>query len=279
MFMTRPNKWGLRIDIEDASLACTHADPNSVHYKLSTHAVLVFFATEPQWQISLNSDKKRTGIIPSGSIEIVPAQSEVIASWASYKHSLRLDITPGRLQRLAGMEFGKDTFELHPTLIGAVDSKAYKLGCWIRSEMQNEYLLSKEALDSLTTYFAIHLLRSYSSLGIRPSMKINGGLTPLVWRTVNDFIQAHLAEALTLERLASIAQLSPTHFGRAFKQTAGQSPHQFVIATRLAYARSLIETTDLPIGMIAKSAGFSSNSHMTATMNRLWNITPRRLSK
>ncbi len=127
MFMTRPNKWGLRIDLEDASLACTHADPNSVHYILSTHAVLVFFATEPQWQISLNSDKKRTGIIPSGSIEIVPAQSEVIASWASYKHSLRVDITPGRLQRLAAMEFGKDTFELHPTLIGAVDSKAYKL--------------------------------------------------------------------------------------------------------------------------------------------------------
>ncbi|MCW8060421.1 helix-turn-helix domain-containing protein [Agrobacterium tumefaciens] len=279
MITARPNKWGSRIELEDASLACTHADPNSVHYKLSTHAILVFFTTEPQWQIALNSDQKRTGIAPAGSIEIVPAQSEVIARWAAYKHSLRLDISPGRLQRLAGMEFGKDTFELHPSVIGVIDDKAHTLGRWIRSEMQNEYLMSKDALDSLTTYFAIHLLRNYSSLGIRSSFRINGGLTPRVWRTVNDFIQAHLAEPLSLERLATIAQISPTHFGRAFKQTTGQTPRQFVITARLAYARNLIETTDLPMGMIARSAGFSSNSHMTATMNRLWNVTPRQLTK
>ncbi|WP_447410686.1 helix-turn-helix transcriptional regulator, partial [Clostridium perfringens] len=81
------------------------------------------------------------------------------------------------------------------------------------------------------------------------------------------------------ERLASITQLSPSHFLRAFKQTTGQTPYQYVIAARLAYARNLIINTDTTLGLIAKAAGFSSNSHMSATMQRIWNTTPSEIRK
>lgn len=270
----RPEKWGPTAKLDGATVACTHAGPNSIQFAPPAHAALVFFTTEPQWQIALNSDRKIVDIAPMGSLEIVPAQSEVFAGWTAQKHSLRLDIDPARLQRLAGMEFDRETFELRPPKPGLVDEKAHTLACWMRHEIQNSELGAKENLDALATIFSLHLLRNHSSLKDRPAQVFNGGLQARTWRRVNDFIQEHLSEPLSLERLAAIANLSPSHFMRAFKRTTGQSPHQYVISSRLSYARSLIVNTHTPLSQVAKFAGFSNHSHMTAVMQRTWGTTP-----
>ncbi|MFB9948981.1 helix-turn-helix domain-containing protein [Rhizobium puerariae] len=270
----RPEKWGPRAKLDGAAVACTHAGPNSVQFVPPAHAALVFFTMEPQWQIALNSDRRIVDIAPMGSLEIVPAQNEVFAGWTAQKHSLRLDIDPLRLQRLAGMEFDRETFELRPPKPGLFDEKAHTLACWMRHEIQNNELGAQENLDALATVFALHLLRNHSSLKDRPAQVFNGGLQARTWRRVNDFIQEHLSAPLSLERLASIANLSPTHFVRAFKRTTGQSPHQYVISSRLSYARGLIVNTDTPLSRIAELAGFSNHSHMTAVMQRTWGTTP-----
>src|SRR5690606_13927343 len=104
------------------------------------------------------------------------------------------------------------------------------------------------------------------SLSERRIPRVKGGLRPNAWRNVREFIEENIATELSVERLAAVSRLSSTHFLRAFKRTAGQTPHQYVISVRLARARWLIETTDLPLQVVAKSAGFSSHSHLTATM-------------
>lgn len=270
----RPEKWGPRVERDGATVACTHAGANSVHFVPPSHAALVFFTTEPQWQVALNSDRKIVGLAPMGSLEIVPAQSEVFARWSAEKHSLRLDVEPGRLARLASMEFDSEAFELRPPKHHHVDEKAHKLACWMRHEVNNSDMGTDESLDALITLFAIHLLRNHSSLADRRSQVFNGGLPPNAWRRVNDFIQEHLGEPLSLERLASIANLSPSHFARAFKRTAGQSVHRYVISSRLLHARNLIVNSDVAFSQIAKSTGFVSNSHMTMLMKRTWGMTP-----
>lgn len=277
MLTTRPAKWGTKLDFDDASVACTYADPNSVRYNLRAHAVLIFFTPEPQWRVALNSDREQVGLAPAGSVEIVPADSEVFARWSAHKHSLRFNISPDRLQRLAVAEFDVDTFELEPCKIGLVDRKALTIAHWMRTEVQNNDLASREALDALTVILGIHLLREYSSLNVRSSSVLNGGLAPRIWRAVSEYVQENLTDALTLERLSSIAGLSPSHFARAFKQTTGQSPHQYVMECRLTLARRLIMNTSASMDNIARTAGFSSNSHMTALMRRTWNMTPTAL--
>ncbi len=279
MLRARPEKWGPRVEIDGASVACTRAGPNSVHFTPPTHAVLVFFTTEPRWHFALNSDRRTIGIAPAGALEIVPAQNEVFARWTQDKQSMRMDIAPERLRRLAGQEYDRETFELQLPKRGLVDDRARTLVKLLRHEVENTNIATQEAIDALVTVFSTHLLRNYSSLKERQARVFVGGLPSLSWRRVRDFVHDNLMGQLSIEQLASITQLSPSHFMRAFKQTTGQSPHQYVISCRLAYARNLIVNTDAPLSQIAKTVGFSSNSHMTAMMQSNWSTSPSALRK
>jgi AraC-like DNA-binding protein len=72
-----------------------------------------------------------------------------------------------------------------------------------------------------------------------------------------------LAEAafdtpLTLDDMARAAGLSPNHLLRTFKQVFGQTPYQYLVATRLARARHLLEHTEQPVTEICLAVGFTS---------------------
>ena len=269
-----PEEWGPKFQYGGGAATRTHTGPNTIQFTAPAHMMLVMFTPQPGREIALDSDCPMVGMAPVGSFEIIPAQSELFASWGTEKQNLLIALGSDRLSSLAGMEFEDETFELQPTKLGHIDRKAYQLARYMRHEIENQDLAWLENLDALITNFGIHLLRNYSSLRSRPIHRYRGGLAPLVWRRVRDFIQSHLQENLTLEVLASVTELSPSHFARAFKQTSGQSPHQYVIECRLGHAGRLIVETDTPLESVARTAGFSSNSHMTASMKRAWSVTP-----
>jgi AraC family transcriptional regulator len=70
--------------------------------------------------------------------------------------------------------------------------------------------------------------------------------------------------------------MSPFHFARCFKQTTGMTPHQFVTRERILRARKLLTSTEQPIGEIALSLGFASQSHFADVYRRITGSTPRR---
>lgn len=269
-----PDEWGPKFEHDGSAITYTHTGPNSIRLTAGSHMALVMFTVQPGREIALGSDRRSVGTAPVGALEIVPASAELYARWTVEKQNLLVAADPDRLKRLAGMEFDNETFELRPQKFGFVDDKARLLAQMIRQEMLDPLLHGQQSIEALNTLFLIHLLRNYSSLRSRQTPSPSGGLPPATWRRVNDFVQANLAGHLSLEQLALVAQLSPSHFARAFRQTTGQSPYQYVISARLQYARRMIVTTDVPVGHIAKAAGFSSNSHMTALMRRIWGTTP-----
>jgi AraC family transcriptional regulator len=88
------------------------------------------------------------------------------------------------------------------------------------------------------------------------------------------FIDAHLAEPLGLARLAAIAGTSRYHFLRTFRHVAGVSPHQYVIARRLAEAALRLRTSDRGVLEIAVAVGFNDASHFTHTFKREFGAAP-----
>ncbi len=201
-----PDEWGPKFQLDGGAVTRTHTGPNSIHFTASTHMALVLLTAQPQRQVSLNSDRKMEGLAPAGALEIVPVQSELFARWVVEKQNLLIAVDPGHLEQLAGMEFDRDSFELRPPKLGVVDAQAHMLARWMRREMEAKELGCEESLDAQVTLFSIHLLRNYSSLKGRSTSIFNGGLSSNAWRRVNDFIQAHLTESLSLKRLATVAR-------------------------------------------------------------------------
>jgi AraC-like DNA-binding protein len=91
---------------------------------------------------------------------------------------------------------------------------------------------------------------------------------------VREYIDRHYAEALTVERLAKLAGLSTFHFIRAFRASAGQTPHQYLRARRIERARELLVTTPMPVTDICDAVGFQSLGSFSTLFRKLNGETP-----
>ena len=92
---------------------------------------------------------------------------------------------------------------------------------------------------------------------------------------VLNHIREHLAQDLSVQRLAKLARVSEVHFRRVFQDSIGASPHRYILAARLEQARKLLTMTALPISHIAQDCGFSSQSHLTTSFRAAHAATPK----
>jgi AraC family transcriptional regulator len=156
---------------------------------------------------------------------------------------------------------------------GFQDPLLTQIGLALRRELEQRSPAGKLYAQTAAQMLAIHLLRYYSSGGVikQPAQ----GLTHQQMRRVMDFIQDHLDQDLSLEALAQQAGFSPYHFARLFRQTTGESPHQFVLRQRIERAQRLLQGRDVPLARVAVESGFANQSHLTQAFKRYLGLTPR----
>lgn len=272
-----PSEWGPKFEQDGFVILHGHAPPGSLRFTAPMHFALILLSAQPGRQVSLNSDRKQVGLAPAGSLELVPRGSDLYAHWPTAKQHLLIAFTDERLKQLAGEEFDSDTFALNSLSLGSIDREAMNFARRMKHEISHPKQAHADCLSALATLFGAYLLRNHSTLRSQSAQRHQGGLSPATWRRVHDFIRGNLSEKLTLSEMAKEARLSPSYFSRAFLKTTGQSPHQFVLALRLAQARCLITETDKPLEAIAQATGFSRHSHMTGLMKRKWHTTPSEL--
>jgi AraC-like DNA-binding protein len=121
--------------------------------------------------------------------------------------------------------------------------------------------------EALAEALAVHFLRRYTAA--QPARReVSGGLAPYKLRRVLAYIQTHLEEQLALEQLATVAQLSPSHFARLFKHATGWAPHQYVSRCRIEHAKRLLADTDMSLIDISAEVGCTDPSHFAALFRR-----------
>jgi transcriptional regulator of acetoin/glycerol metabolism len=109
-----------------------------------------------------------------------------------------------------------------------------------------------------------------------------GGLPPGALKRVQQFVEDHLAERVSIERLAATAGLSVFHFARAFKQSQGMTPHSYLLHRRIVRARELLGETESPLSEIALVSGFADQSHLARHFRERVGVSPaifRRLQR
>ncbi len=91
------------------------------------------------------------------------------------------------------------------------------------------------------------------------------------------YVEAHLAEpeALTVDTLARLAELSTSRFKTRFRQEQGMPPAEFVLRQRIAEARRRLARPDASVTDVAFELGFSSSQYFASSFKRLTNTTPR----
>ena len=79
--------------------------------------------------------------------------------------------------------------------------------------------------------------RKWLQVPLSPARRthLRGGLSPAALRRVQLFVEANLGRAIHLHDLAARAALSPFHFARAFKTSAGMTPRAYVEQRRIEH--------------------------------------------
>lgn len=88
------------------------------------------------------------------------------------------------------------------------------------------------------------------------------------------YIEAHYAERLTLEVLASALHVSVYHLAHEFKRELGESPIRYLNALRMEKARLLLITTLYPVQEIVFRVGFESVPNFNQLFKRQSGMTP-----
>jgi AraC family transcriptional activator FtrA len=92
---------------------------------------------------------------------------------------------------------------------------------------------------------------------------------------VLDWVLAHLDDDLSVALLARRAGMSERTFARRFRDETGTTPHQWLLAQRIALAERLLEEGDLPIEAVAHRCGFASAEMLRHHFRRLRSTAPR----
>ncbi|WP_058973483.1 GlxA family transcriptional regulator [Type-D symbiont of Plautia stali] len=91
---------------------------------------------------------------------------------------------------------------------------------------------------------------------------------------LQSWIRDHLAEDLSVEKLAEHAAMSPRNFTRVFTRETGAPPARFVAEARLAAARERLEQTRDTLERIAEETGFGNSINMRRSFERQLHLTP-----
>ncbi|HUP30870.1 MAG TPA: AraC family transcriptional regulator [Usitatibacter sp.] len=122
-------------------------------------------------------------------------------------------------------------------------------------------------LQTLAPVIAGHLQRHYA---------FGRGIAAKRLLRVVAYVDENLDGQIGVEEMSSVACLSTHHFSRMFRRSMGMTPHDFVTQRRIARARELLATTELPLQDIAGRVGYQTQAHFTRAFGEATGTTPMR---
>jgi len=129
-------------------------------------------------------------------------------------------------------------------------------------------------VEYMALAFHAHAFHAYG--GVPEGRRHHGGLALWQLRRMCDAVEAQLDANYTISGLARECGLSSSHFARAFKETTGLAPHQWLTRRRIARARELLAQTTMELTDIALACGFVDQSHFSRVFARIEKQSPGR---
>lgn len=95
------------------------------------------------------------------------------------------------------------------------------------------------------------------------------------FKNVLSYIEIHYPEAISLNALAKIAEMSPKYFCRFFRKMTGRTPIDYINYYRTECACSQLSENSSSITDVALNCGFNDISYFIKTFHKYKGITPK----
>jgi AraC-like DNA-binding protein len=211
----------------------------------------------------------------AGTTFLFDLSNNPVAEIYSSFDNIRFYISQASLDELAFDQGIHRTKGLVSPSLGFDDRVMYGLATALLDQVERASERSALFIDHVALAFFAHVMRTYGN-GPVPDDSTSGALSPWQIRRVLDFLAAHLGDDPTVAELARECGLSAGYFARAFRQTTGVTPHQWLIRKRVERARGLLLGNRLGLADIALACGFVDQSHFTRVFAKLEGETPGR---
>ncbi|WP_437673181.1 helix-turn-helix domain-containing protein [Sorangium sp. So ce131] len=254
---------GLRVDVRTTAPGVVAIDPTPDH-RLKVHA-----------GSPVRGFCGRTRFVYTrGDVDVLPAGFSDAWHEDDASTSLVLLLSPSLLRRAAvdmGLDPDRAGLELqHQIRDPQIEHIAWALDAERRAGHPSGLLYT----ESLGIALAVHLLGRF-----RAPTSLPRGLSRPQLRRVTDYIEEHLDQDLSLDRLAGVAEVSASHLKTLFKRSTGLPVHEYVIQRRVERAKALLLRGDRPASQVALEAGFAHQSHMARCMRRVLGVTPASVAR
>lgn len=243
---------------------------NGLRHQKTVPYTIVAQACEGSYEVRCND---RHEIIPAGCVFLIPTQTPVYiihragkrgvmsARWVHFRFSLfqlidyaslfTLPLKPGKKACLA---------------LGLIIGQTLRLGSdWHNRPM---LLLRRHELA----------LRTLKILCAESDTTPDSILEQSRWHQLGpvlQYVQAHISEELSVEKLARVGGFSAVHFHAVFKKEFGVGPMKYVWRMRLDLASRRLATKDWTLSQIADSVGFKDPFHFSHAFKAHFNMSPK----
>lgn len=229
------------------------------------HFVMILLESSLRYEVHYGACR-RAGEMATGDVAFIPAASGGHWRWFGLNQKcMHIRICKNWLARQmpretgtgAGAEFGPVGCRSDPFML--------QLGLALVDEMcapPND--MSQLVTESAARLFGRHLLRHYTQHPFSEADSRRGGLAGWQLRRVKAAMET-AETTFSLEELAAMVDISPTHFCTAFRQSTGLPPRRWQMHLRTERAKALLADLRLSLTDIALACGYGSSSHFATS--------------
>ena len=171
--------------------------------------------------------------------------------------------------------FGSELEELFTKKQFFLDANDYVTFDILFSKMHKEYRDKKKHWETLERYYLSEIIALLGRNSDEKTQGQNKELTIIekVCQHINTCINSGSYEELNLSDIAGRFFLSPCHLSKKFKKEVGIGIKEYINASRIAYAKRLMEKCDV-ITEVAYRSGFSDSNYFSTIFKRVEDMTP-----
>lgn len=148
-----------------------------------------------------------------------------------------------------------------------------------RKELENRNYGYDIIVHNKICYLLVQLIRIWREQGFDTDQAAAGASEVDSIHSITEYIDAHAGEAIKVEDLADMCNMSYSYFAKNFKQYYGRSCKEYIEFIRVSKAEDMLLFTDFDLSYISQETGFSDSSHLIKIFKKWKGITPKQFKK